>query len=126
MHTNNQKHKDIDGYISSFPVEVREKLQMLRSVIRSAAPDARETINYQIPTFVLEGNLVHFAAYMKHIGFYPTPSGIEAFKEQLSPYKQSKGAVQFPLDQPLPFDLLRKIVEFRVMENLERAKKKKG
>jgi uncharacterized protein YdhG (YjbR/CyaY superfamily) len=126
MHTNNQKHKDIDGYISSFPVEVREKLQMLRSVIRSAAPDARETINYQIPTFVLEGNLVHFAAYKKHIGFYPTPSGIEAFKEQLSPYKQSKGAVQFPLDQPLPFDLLRKIVEFRVMENLERAKKKKG
>jgi uncharacterized protein YdhG (YjbR/CyaY superfamily) len=126
MHTNNQKHKDIDGYISSFPVEVREKLQRLRSVIRSAAPDARETINYQIPTFVLEGNLVHFAAYKKHIGFYPTPSGIEAFKEQLSPYKQSKGAVQFPLDQPLPFDLLRKIVEFRVMENLERAKKKKG
>jgi len=89
----------------------------LRAAIRAAAPDAEEKISYQMPTFALHGNLVHFAAHPHHIGFYPAPSGIAAFAEELAPYKSSKGAVQFPLDQPLPLDLIRRIVEFRVEEN---------
>ena len=93
----------------------------MRSTIRKAAPYAEETINYQIPTFKLKGNLVHFAAFKKHIGLYPAPSGIEKFKNELSGYERAKGSVKFPLDKPIPFDLISKIVKFRVNENLERA-----
>ena len=119
--------KTIDQYISTFPDEVQRILSELRQTIREAAPEAEETINYQIPTFTLNGNLVHFAAFPNHIGFYPTPSGMEAFKDELSGYRRAKGSVQFPIDQPLPLPLIRRIVEYRVQENLERkGKKKKG
>ena len=116
---------DIDEYISQFPSETQQKLQRLRDIIRDAAPDAVEKISYQMPTFYQAGNLVHFAAYKHHIGFYPTPSGIEKFKDALAAYKGAKGSVQFPLDQPIPFDLIRQIILFRVAENLEKAKKKR-
>lgn len=108
----------IDEYINSFPRNIQVFLEDIRQTIRTAAPDATETISYQMPTFKLNGNLVHFAAYKNHIGFYPAPSGIEAFKRELSPYKWSKGAVQFPLGRPIPLDLVKKIVVFRVKENL--------
>jgi uncharacterized protein YdhG (YjbR/CyaY superfamily) len=111
----------IDEYIAAFPKNIQKKLEQLRRTISKAAPEAKEIINYGIPTFTLEGNLVHFAAYDSHIGFYPTPSGIEAFKKDLSPYKLSKGTVQIPLDQPLPLELISRIIQFRVKENLERA-----
>lgn len=113
--------RTIDDFIARYPDEVRQILTQLREVIRQAAPAAEEAISYGIPTFRLHGNLVHFSAYARHIGFYPAPSGVEAFKEELRPYAQSKGAVQFPLDQPLPYDLVRRIVEFRVRENLKKA-----
>jgi uncharacterized protein YdhG (YjbR/CyaY superfamily) len=116
--------KSMDSYISRFPKEVQKILERVRSTIREAAPDAEETINYGIPTFTLKGNLVHFAAFKNHIGFYPAPSGIEKFKNELSVYKGAKGSVQFPLDQPIPFDLISQIVKFRVIENLERAEAK--
>jgi uncharacterized protein YdhG (YjbR/CyaY superfamily) len=116
----------MDEYINTFPERVRRILQELRQTIREAAPEAEETINYQIPTFTLHGNLVHFAAFEKHIGFYPTPGGMEAFQKELSSYKQAKGSVQFPIDQPLPLPLIRRIVEFRVKENVEQKQKKKG
>jgi len=105
---------------------VRTILKQLRQTTKEAAPEAEETINYQIPTFTLHGNLVHFAAFKSHIGFYPTPSGMEAFKKELAPYRRAKGSVQFPIDQPLPLALIRRIVEYRVKENLERKQKKKG
>ncbi|MCI0495078.1 DUF1801 domain-containing protein [candidate division KSB1 bacterium] len=103
-------------------------LEQIRTTIRKAAPDAEETINYQIPTFTLHGNLVHFAAFKKHIGFYPTPSGIEKFKHELSVYEGAKGSVKFPLDKPIPFELISRIVAFRVQENLEsaEARRKRG
>ena len=129
MASGRTKHTDIDAYIASFPQDVQERLQKLRATIRKAAPDAEETISYQMPTFTLKGNLVHFAAFKKHIGLYPTPSGITEFAEELSAYQSAKGSVQFPLDEPLPFDLVSKIVKFRVQENLAKAaakaKKKK-
>jgi uncharacterized protein YdhG (YjbR/CyaY superfamily) len=113
----------IDAYIAAFPPETQQALQQVRGVIRGLAPDATETISYSIPTFDLNGrHLVHFAGYAKHIGFYPIPSGIEAFKEELSSYKQGRGSVQFPLDEPLPLDLIRRIVEFRVSENRARTR----
>lgn len=112
--------KTIDDYISDFPDEIQAILQELRQTIQKAAPDAEEAIKYGIPTFTLKGNLVHFAAYKKHIGFYPAPSGLEAYKEELSGYKGAKGSVQFPIDQALPFVLISKIVKFRVKENLKR------
>jgi len=112
--------KDIDGYIDSFPDNVRNKLKRIREIIRNEAPQATERVSYQMPTFYLNGNLVHFAAYEKHIGFYPTPSGIEAFKDEFKGYKYSKGAVQFPLDEPLPEDLIRRIVRYRVKENTKK------
>ncbi len=96
----------------------------MRSVIQAAAPEATEKISYQMPTFYLNGNLVHFAAFKHHIGFYPTPSGTEHFQKELSAYKTSKGTVQFPLDQPIPFDLVTRLVEFRVAENKQKASKK--
>lgn len=114
----------IDEYIARFPKEIQELLETIRITIREAAPDAEETISYQMPTFKLKGNLVHFAAYKNHIGFYPTPSGIKKFKDELSVYKGAKGSVQFPIDQPLPLDLISKIVKFRAAENLEKAKAK--
>ncbi len=113
--------RTIDQYIAGFPDEVREILQQVRKTISEAAPDAEEAIKYRMPTFTLRGNLVHFAAYKRHLGFYPTSTGIEAFKNELSAYKSSKGAVQFPLDKPIPFDLIGRIVRFRVEENLARA-----
>ena len=116
---------NIDEYIAGFPNNVQEILQKIRATIRQAAPDAEEKISYQMPTFFLNGNLVHFAAFKKHIGFYPVPSGIEKFKKELSAYKGAKGSVQFPLDQPIPYDLITKIVKFRVKENLEKAKEGK-
>jgi len=116
--------KDIDSYIGSFPPEVQELLNQLRSAIRKAAPEAEETINYSIPTYKLNGNLVHFAAYKNHVGFYPSPSGIQAFKEELSIYKNAKGSVQFPIAKPLPLELISKIVRFRVAENLKITEKK--
>jgi uncharacterized protein YdhG (YjbR/CyaY superfamily) len=111
----------IDEYIAGFSPEIQEILEKIRQIVREVAPEASETIKYQMPTFVLHGNLVHFAAFKKHIGFYPVPSGVEAFKEELSVYKGAKGSVQFPLDQPIPYDLISRIVKFRVQENLEKA-----
>ena len=111
----------IDEYIAGFPGEVQEILQKIRKTIKAAAPEAQEKISYQMPTFYLQGNLVHFAAFKEHIGFYPVPTGIEKFKKELSLYKQGKGSVQFPLDQPMPYDLIGKIVKFRVKENLAKA-----
>ncbi len=106
----------IDEYIAGFPPDVRQILEQVRRAIREAAPDAQEAIKYRMPTFVLNGNLVHFAAYKNHIGFYPTPTGIAAFRKELALYKSAKGSVQFPLDQPMPLKLIRRIVAFRVEE----------
>ena len=124
MEGNKITFKSIDEYIFQFSVEVQEILEMVRNVIQKSAPDAEEKISYQMPTFYFHGNLVHFAAYKKHIGFYPTSSGIAAFKHELSEYKSSKGAVQFPLDKPLPYALISEIVKFRVTENIKKAEAK--
>lgn len=107
----------IDQYIESFPGGVQKLLTELRSTIRQAAPEAVEKISYRMPTFYLRGNLVHFAAFSRHIGFYPGPSAIVAFQDELKGYKWAKGSVQFPLDRPLPLDLITRIVRFRVEEN---------
>ena len=112
-------YSNIDEYIEKFPAEVQEKLKKLRLVIRETAPMVEEKINYGMPTFWLKGNLVHFAAYEKHIGFYPTSSGVAAFLNELDGFKTSKGGIQFPIDQELPWDLIKKIVKFRVEENLK-------
>ena len=109
--------KTIDEYISQFPEEIRNILNKIRKTIKESALDAKETINYGIPTFKLKGNLVHFAAFKEHIGFYPTPSGINAFKDELSSYDTSKGSIKFPLEKPIPFDLIQKIVKYRVNED---------
>ena len=112
--------KTIDEYIKASPKDVQSILQRLRLTIQKAAPEAVETISYQMPTFKLNGKgLVYFAAFKNHIGFYPIPSGIEAFKKELSRYKQGKGSVQFPIDKPIPYDLVRRIVRFRAKENRE-------
>ncbi len=116
--------RDIDEYIARCPAEVQEILRKIRAIVREAAPEATEAIKYQMPTFVLNGNLVHFAAFKNHIGFYPVPSGIEKFKAELSAYEGGKGSVQFPLNQPIPYDLIRRIVEFRVEENRKKSRKK--
>jgi uncharacterized protein YdhG (YjbR/CyaY superfamily) len=111
----------IDDYIAEFPPETQKVLEELRALIRQAAPGATETISYAIPTFDLGGkHLVHFAGYAKHIGFYPVPSAMEAFKDELEPYRSGKGSAQFPLGQPLPTDLIRRIVEYRVEESTRR------
>jgi uncharacterized protein YdhG (YjbR/CyaY superfamily) len=112
--------KTIDEYIATFPKDIQVILEELRQAIRESAPEAEEAIRYQMPTFRLNGNLVHFAAYKNHIGFYPTPSAIEAFKEELSAYKTSKGAVQFPLTEPLPFVLIKEMLRFRVRANISK------
>lgn len=112
-----EKYITIDGYIKSFPGEIQTILQEIRQTIGKSAPDAGETISYDIPTFDLNGkHLVHFAAFKKHIGFFPTPSGVDAFKDELSDYKTSKGTIRFPLNKPIPYDLIEKIVKFRVRE----------
>ncbi|MFW2487964.1 iron chaperone [Clostridium chromiireducens] len=124
MEENKVTYKTIDEYILQFSPEIQEILETLRKVIKESAPDAAEKISYQMPTFVLHGNLVHFAAYKNHIGFYPTPSGINEFKDELSEYKGAKGSVQFPIDKSLPYELISRIVEFRVDENIRKAEDK--
>jgi uncharacterized protein YdhG (YjbR/CyaY superfamily) len=115
---------DIDEYIAGFPEDVQVLLEQIRATIRDAAPDATEAISYAMPTFKLNGNLVHFAAFKNHIGLYPTPSALDKFKEELSTYEGSKGAVRFPLDKPMPLALITEIVKFRVNENMEKAEAK--
>jgi uncharacterized protein YdhG (YjbR/CyaY superfamily) len=117
--------RDIDEYIAGFPSEVQEKLQRIRAAIRKAAPKAEEAIKYAMPTFTLNGNLVHFAAYRNHIGFYPAPRALQEFSEELSKYEGSKGAVRFPLDKPLPIGLIQRIVRYRVKQSKEAAELKK-
>ncbi len=116
----------IDEHIAKFPKDVQVILKKIKATIQKAAPNAEETINYGIPTFTLNGNLVHFAGFKNHIGFYPTPNGIEKFKKELSIYKGAKGSVQFPLDKPIPYGLISKIVKFRVKENLKKAASKEA
>ncbi|MEH7373383.1 iron chaperone [Neobacillus drentensis] len=124
MEGNKLTFNSIDEYIQQFPPDVQEKLNTLRKVIKESAPDAEEKISYQMPTFALRGNLVHFAAYKNHIGFYPTSSGISAFKDELSQYKGAKGSVQFPIEKPLPYILISEIVKYRVAENMKRSEDK--
>lgn len=124
MEENKAIYESIDEYISKFAPEIQEILETLRKVIKESAPDAVEKISYQMPTYALHGNLVHFAAYKNHVGFYPAPSGIDAFKAELSEYKGAKGSVQFPIDKPLPYELISRIVKFRVAENIKQASEK--
>ncbi len=121
MKTGQAAPQNIDEYIADFPPEIQEKLEKIRATIRKAAPKAEEAIKYMMPTFTLHGNLVHFAAFKNHIGFYPAPKGIEAFKDELSAYELSKGTIRFPLDQAIPYTLIGKIVKFRVTQNLDKA-----
>ena len=123
--TNRSTASSIDEYIAEFPRETQKVLEEVRALIKASAPDATEKISYAIPTFYLNGNLVHFAGFKSHIGFYPGAGGIEAFREELKPYKSAKGSVQFPLDQPMPADLIRRMVEYRVQENAGRPRKRK-
>ncbi len=116
--------ENIDQYIATFPKDIQSILNELRQTIKESAPEAEEAIRYQMPTFRLNGNLLHFAAYKNHIGFYPTPTGIEAFKSELAKYEVSKGTIKFPLNKQIPLDLIRKIVKYRVQENLNMKKNK--
>ena len=125
MPTQKPSSKEIDKFIARYPKEVQVVLEKLRKTIHEAAPNAEETINYGIPTFTLEGNLVHFSALQDHVGFYPAPSGIEKFKKELSVHEGAKGSVQFPLDQRIPYGLISRIVKFRVKENLAKAEAKR-
>ena len=124
MKTKQTAPQNIDEYIVGFPNDVQEILEKIRVTIRKAAPAAEETIKYQMPTFTLKGNLVYFAAFKNHIGFYPPTTGTEKFKEELSVYEGAKGSLRFPLDKPIPFGLISKIVKVRVKENLARAEAK--
>ena len=125
MENNKVQFSSIDEYIATFPAEIQQLLQAIRATIRAAAPAATEKISYQMPTFAQQGNLIHFAAFKNHIGMYPAPSGIEAFQEELAPYAGAKGSIRLPLDQPIPHELISKIVRFRVNENLAKAAAKK-
>ena len=125
MKTDQTTPRNIDDYIADFPSDVQVILEKMRATIRKAAPGATEAIKYRLPTFVLSGNLVHFGAFKKHIGFYATPTGNKKFREELSAYQGAKGSVQFPLDKPIPFGLVSKMVKFRVKENLDRAAAKR-
>jgi uncharacterized protein YdhG (YjbR/CyaY superfamily) len=116
--------ESIDDYIAGFPAEIQVLLQQMRQTIHEAAPEATEAISYQMPTFKLHGNLVHFAAFKDHIGFFPAPSGIDAFTEEIAPYRTGKGTLQFSLTEPLPLDLVRRIVLYRVQENTAKAARK--
>jgi len=118
------KPNTIDEYIASFPKEIQKELELIRKTIKHAAPDAEEAISYGMPSFKLHSNLVYFAAFKNHIGLYALPKSNEAFKQELSIYKTGKGSIQFPLDKPMPVDLITKIVKFRVQENLEKMKSK--
>ena len=120
MKTNYSYFKGVDAYIETFQEDVQILLQEIRETIINAAPEAEECINYKIPTYKVNGNLVHFSGYKKHIGFYPGPSGITAFKNEISIFKSAKGSVQFPIDVALPIDLISKIVKYRVAENLSK------
>ncbi|NHQ60434.1 hypothetical protein G9409_07500 [Chlorobium sp. BLA1] len=113
--------KSIDEYIAGFPMEIRQTLEQIRATVRAAAPDADEKISYQMPTFTLHGNLVHFAAFKTHIGFYPAPSAVEHFRKELAVYDCAKGTIRFPHGKPVPLDLISRIVQFRVKENLAKA-----
>jgi uncharacterized protein YdhG (YjbR/CyaY superfamily) len=124
MDTDKTKFVTIDDYITSTSPEVQEKLNSLKNLIKKEVPEAQEKMSWQMPTFYLHGNLVHFFAHKHHIGFYPGASGVTAFQDELVNYKTSKGAIQFPLSKPLPFDLIRQIVQFRVSENIEAAQNK--
>ena len=124
MENNKVGFTSIDEYIATFPEDIQKILEELRATIKAAAPEATEKISYQMPTFYLKGNLVHFAAYKHHIGFYPAPRGIEAFKDELARYEGSKGAIRFPIGEPLPLDLISRIVNFRVADNLKNAEVK--
>jgi uncharacterized protein YdhG (YjbR/CyaY superfamily) len=115
---------DINAYIAEFSDETQVILEKIRNTIQQAAPDAKEAIKYGMPTFVLNGNLVHFAAYKNHIGFYPAPSGIDSFIDELAVYRTGKGTIQFPINKPIPFDLISKVVKLRVEENMRKARKK--
>ncbi len=129
MKTKPAAPQNIDEYIAGFPNEVQEILEKIRMTIRKTAPEAEETIRYQMPTFTLRGSyLVYFAAYKKHIGFYPAPIGNAEFEEEIATYAAGKGTLKFPLDKPIPYDLISRVVRFRMQENLERAgaKKKKS
>jgi uncharacterized protein YdhG (YjbR/CyaY superfamily) len=126
MDSEKAAYTTIDEYIAGFPEDIQKKLQELRRVIHETAPQATEKISYQMPTFFLNGNLVHFAAFKNHIGFYPAPTGLDAFKDEIAQYLHSKGAVQFPLDKPIPFDLVRRIVVYRVSENEKKVQAKPG
>jgi uncharacterized protein YdhG (YjbR/CyaY superfamily) len=127
MKTDQTTPKNIDDYIAEFPPAVQVILETIRATIRKAAPGAEEAIKYRLPTYVLSGNLVHFGAFKRHIGFYATPTGNKKFRKELSAYEGAKGSVQFSLDKPISFSLINKMVKFRVKENLERsvAKRKK-
>lgn len=116
----------MDEYMATFPEEIQKILEELRATIKASAPEAEEKISYQMPTFALKGNLVHFAAFKNHIGLYPTPSGTQAFQRELSIYQGAKGSIKFPIEKPLPLELIRKIVKFRVAENLKNAEIKSG
>ena len=120
------KPENIDQYIADFPIETQKLLQQIREAIHKAVPEAKEVISYGMPAFKQNTVLVYFAGYAKHIGFYPTGLGIEAFKEEFTQYKWSKGAVQFPLDKPLPLDLITRITKFKAERDLEKVKKKKS
>jgi len=125
MNTDPVAPQTIDDYIANFPKDIQDILEKIRAVVKAAAPGAEEKISYQMPTFFLNGNLVHFAAFKKHIGLYPTPSGITEFNDELSAYVKAKGSIQFPLDQPIPYELIGKIVEFRAQENRNKANLKR-
>jgi uncharacterized protein YdhG (YjbR/CyaY superfamily) len=124
MEGNQVAYKTIDEYIATFPPEIQKKLEEIRATIKAAAPDAEEKISYKMPAFAQKGMLVYFAAWKNHIGFYPIPSGTQAFKQELSAYESSKGAVKFPHNKPLPLDLISRIVKFRLAENLKKAEEK--
>ena len=120
---NQPGYSTIDEYIGMYPADIRKRLNTLKQLIKKLVPDAIEKIAYRMPTFYLNGNLVHFAAHAEHIGFYPTSSGVTKFKRELSKYVTSKGAIQFPMDEPLPIELIKKIVKFRVEENRSKERK---
>ena len=124
MTANKVVFNSIDEYIASFPEDIQKILEEIRATIKAAAPDAEEKISYQMPTFYLNGNLIHFAAFKNHIGIYPTPSGTQAFKDEISMYQGAKGSIRLPIDEPMPLELISRIVKFRVTENLAKAKGK--
>ena len=124
MKSQKSNFKTIDEYIKIFPKDIQKILGMVRQTIKKAAPEAEEAISYQMPTFKLNGNLVHFAAFKNHIGFYPTPSGTKEFKKEISVFRSGKGSIQFPIDKPMPLSLIKKIVKYRVKESVTAAKKK--